>query len=67
MDSKTQQALRDFQKANKLPVTGTLDQQTAQKLGIKLESGAGSSALPGQDNPVPKTSRTPSNGAGTMK
>jgi hypothetical protein len=37
MDSKTEQALRDFQKANKLPVTGILDAQTAAKLGVALD------------------------------
>ena len=37
MDRKTQQALRDFQKANKLPVTGMLDAQTAVKLGVALD------------------------------
>lgn len=42
MDSKTQQALRQFQQANNLPVTGSLDQQTAAKLGVTLGS-AGSS------------------------
>ena len=36
LDIKTQQALRDFQKANKLPVTGVLDAQTAEKLGVTL-------------------------------
>ena len=36
LDGKTQQALRDFQKANKLPVTGVLDPQTAEKLGVTL-------------------------------
>ena len=36
LDGKTQQALRDFQKANKLPVTGNLDPQTAEKLGVNL-------------------------------
>jgi hypothetical protein len=54
MDSKTQQALRDFQKANKLPVTGVLDPQTAQKLGVNLEKGS----IPGRsipkDSPMPK-------------
>jgi Putative peptidoglycan binding domain len=44
MDAKTQQALRDFQKANNLPVTGTLDQRTAQQLGVSLE---GQSSMPG--------------------
>jgi len=36
LDGKTQQALRDFQKANRLAVTGDLDQQTAEKLGVAL-------------------------------
>jgi peptidoglycan hydrolase-like protein with peptidoglycan-binding domain len=42
MDSKTQQALRQFQQANNLPVTGTLDQATATKLGVTLGSAGGS-------------------------
>jgi hypothetical protein len=67
MDSKTQQALRDFQKANKLPVTGVLDPQTAQKLGITLRSKPGSNAQPGQDNTMPRTKRAPSDGNDTMK
>ena len=59
LDSKTQQALRDFQKANKLPVTGVLDAQTAEKLGVTTETGAipgrapGGSSLP-KDSPMPK-------------
>jgi hypothetical protein len=59
LDSKTQQALRDFQKANKLPVTGVLDAQTAEKLGIGMEKGSmprgapSGSSLP-KDNPMPK-------------
>jgi len=47
MDSKTQQALRQFQQANNLPVTGTVDQQTAAKLGVTLGSAAGSSGMSG--------------------
>jgi len=43
LDAKTQQALRDFQKANDLPVTGTLDDKTAAKLGISMGGGAGKS------------------------
>ena len=43
LDSKTQQALRQFQQANNLPVTGTLDQATATKLGVTLGSVGGSS------------------------
>jgi hypothetical protein len=55
MDSRTQQALRDFQQANKLPVTGVLDPQTAAKLGVNLNSG---SATPqkGQDRIAPQGS-----------
>ena len=45
MDEKTQQALRDFQKVNNLPATGVLDEQTAAKLGVKLDSGKSSSGI----------------------
>lgn len=47
MDNKTQQALRQFQQANDLPVTGMLDQQTATKLGVPLGSTSGSSGASG--------------------
>jgi len=47
LDSKTQQALRQFQQANNLPVTGTLDQATATKLGVTLGSAGGSSGASG--------------------
>lgn len=39
LDTKAQQALRQFQKANDLPVTGSVDQQTALKLGVTLGKG----------------------------
>jgi len=44
LDSKAQQALRQFQKANDLPVTGAVDQLTALKLGVTLgkDSSTGS-------------------------
>lgn len=44
LDEKTQQALRDFQKVNNLPATGVLDDKTAAKLGITLDSGKSSGA-----------------------
>ncbi len=68
MDAKTQQALRDFQKANKLPVTGILDQQTAKKLGITLGKSSSSDVQPGQDSTLsPKTGGAmPSNNSGVM-
>src|SRR5262245_40764972 len=34
LDTKTQQALRDFQKSNNLPATGGLDEKTQEKLGL---------------------------------
>jgi peptidoglycan hydrolase-like protein with peptidoglycan-binding domain len=52
MDSKTQQALRDFQKANNLPVTGVLDQQTAAKLGVSVS--AQGSIQQGQEGSSPQ-------------
>jgi hypothetical protein len=57
MDNRTQQALRDFQQANRLPVTGTLDQQTAAKLGIDLHSGS-TTPQRGQEPSMPQGSET---------
>jgi peptidoglycan hydrolase-like protein with peptidoglycan-binding domain len=52
MDNQTEQALREFQKKNKLAVTGSLDQQTADKLGVKLGAAKGpSSQQPGSSTP----------------
>lgn len=62
LDAKTQQALRDFQKANDLPMTGTLDDKTVAKLGIEIgpsgkslpnrEGGKGAaSPIPGRSQP----------------
>jgi Putative peptidoglycan binding domain len=59
LDGKTQQALRDFQKANKLPVTGALDQQTAEKLGVTLGGERGSSPQRGKDSSIPRGSDMP--------
>ena len=36
VDSQTRQALREFQQDNDLPATGSLDQQTAGKLGVTV-------------------------------
>ena len=46
MDTQTQQALRDFQKANDLPATGVLDAKTASKLGVSTNEGK---SLPRQE------------------
>jgi peptidoglycan hydrolase-like protein with peptidoglycan-binding domain len=67
MDAKTQQALRDFQKNNNLPMTGVLDDKTAEKLGISKssdlrsvpQSGSSSSrsdgSFPSHDSTLPKS------------
>jgi len=59
MDAQTQQALREFQKANDLPVTGVLDEKTAEKLGVNL--GTEGKSTPGHSgstgtSPSPKSS-----------
>jgi Putative peptidoglycan binding domain len=51
MHAKTQEALREFQKANDLPATGILDHKTAEKLGIKLK---GSTVQQRQESTKPK-------------
>ena len=35
LDMQTQQALRQFQRRNNLPATGTIDAETAARLGVK--------------------------------
>ena len=55
MDEKTQQALRDFQKANNLPATGVLDQKTAAKLGVTINEGGRSMPSRGEDSTSPRT------------
>ena len=41
MNARTQQAIRDFQKSQKLTVTGTLDSSTASALGVTPSSSPG--------------------------
>lgn len=64
MDAQTQQALRDFQKANDLPATGVLDEKTANKLGVNISRDQS----PGK--PVPQresgtTGSVPGSGTGS--
>ena len=42
MHAKTQEALREFQKKNKLTPTGVLDKHTADKLGVVVPDKTGS-------------------------
>ena len=52
LDAKTQQALQEFQKSNKLPATGVLDEKTAAKLGVK--SNEEIKALPQREKQAPR-------------
>jgi peptidoglycan hydrolase-like protein with peptidoglycan-binding domain len=42
MHAKTQEALREFQRANNLTPTGVLDKKTADKLGVIVPDETGS-------------------------
>jgi peptidoglycan hydrolase-like protein with peptidoglycan-binding domain len=44
MDDKTREAIRAFQKANGLTITGSVDDKTAQALGVSTKSSSGSGA-----------------------
>jgi len=52
MNAETREAIREFQKANNLSVTGTVDEDTARKLGVSgggasgADFGSGSSGSP---------------------
>ena len=38
MDDSTREAVRAFQKDNSLPITGSIDDKTAAKLGVTLKT-----------------------------
>ena len=42
LDSKTRDALRLFQKNNNIPMTGSVDNETAEKLGVHWNNDSGS-------------------------
>ena len=44
MDDKTREAIRAFQKSEGLTMTGTIDDKTAQALGVSSKSSSGSGA-----------------------
>jgi Putative peptidoglycan binding domain len=59
MDAQTQQAIRDFQKANNLPVTGVLDEKTAAKLGVNMKGSTTPSQGSGSAMPRSNSSKSP--------
>ena len=54
MHARTQEALREFQKANDLPANGVLDQKTADRLGIKLKGDKNSTPQQERESTKPK-------------
>jgi hypothetical protein len=58
LDTIAQQALRHFKKANYMTVTGSVDQQTALKLGVTLgkDSSAGASGSNKMKSDTPNSS-----------
>jgi hypothetical protein len=62
MDSQTQQAIREFQRTNNLRVTGEVDQQTAEKLGVTI--GQKERSRKGGESVAPRSGGSSSEGAG---
>ncbi|HEU4340573.1 MAG TPA: peptidoglycan-binding domain-containing protein [Candidatus Binatia bacterium] len=52
IDGETKEALREFQKRNNLDVTGDLDKETAEKLGVLLGVDGSSGQQPGKEPPT---------------
>jgi peptidoglycan hydrolase-like protein with peptidoglycan-binding domain len=53
MDDKTREAIRAFQKAEGLTMTGTVDEKTAQALGVSGKSSSGSGASGSRGSSAP--------------
>ena len=47
---KTNQAIREFQKSNNLPVTGRIDEKTASALGVDASGMSGSTSSMGKES-----------------
>lgn len=56
MDSKTQEAIAKFQRENNLPATGTVDEKTAEKLGVEMNSSKQWQSNDRQIQPEPRSS-----------
>ena len=65
MNQKTQQALREFQKKNKLKVTGTPNKETAEKLGVSLDESTTGSKGGAKGSTGAKPSERPAGKSGT--
>jgi peptidoglycan hydrolase-like protein with peptidoglycan-binding domain len=60
MGQRTKEALRSFQQKEGLQATGTLDTQTAEKLGVSMDarSGKGSGELKAGRNEIDRGPKT---------
>jgi Putative peptidoglycan binding domain len=65
MDTQTQQAIREFQRTNNLRVTGEVDQQTAEKLGVTIGGQKGSRK--GEQSTAPRSGGSSSERVGPNK
>ena len=66
MDDKTREAIRAFQKKEGLTMTGTVDEKTAQALGVssKSSSGSGASGSRGSSGATGSSGSSGSTGSG---
>jgi peptidoglycan hydrolase-like protein with peptidoglycan-binding domain len=62
MDDQTRDAIRAFQKANNLTLTGTIDDKTAAALGVTVSSASGKSS---DTSSSPSSSKSGSGSMGT--
>ena len=69
MDDKTREAIRAFQKSEGLTMTGTIDDKTAQALGVssKSSSGSGASGSRGSSGVTGSSGSSGSSGSGAGK
>jgi peptidoglycan hydrolase-like protein with peptidoglycan-binding domain len=60
-DDDTRKAIRSFQQDNGMPITGMVDQRTADRLGVRLSGKAGksqdrsTSGMPGDSGATPRS------------
>jgi peptidoglycan hydrolase-like protein with peptidoglycan-binding domain len=61
MDDDARKAIRSFQQDNGMPITGMVDQRTADRLGVRLSAKGGrsqersTSGMPGRESPQTKS------------
>lgn len=51
MDAQTREAIAQFQRHNNIPATGTVDEQTAEKLGVEISAAPQGQPHDGEAHP----------------